>query len=260
MTRSIAPMSMPSSSELVATRPRRRARFQHLFDHETLLARDRAMVRANQRRTAGILCFGFVELVQALRQALGQAATVDEDQRRALRLDQLEQARVDRRPDRVGCLGAQAFGQDGAARRRRRRLWIVHVFERDDDLQVEPFALAHIDERDLTVGAAEKAAHFVERALGGGQADALHRVFGDDVKAFQGQRQVGAALGGGYRMDLVDDDPADRPEDLVGTAGQQQVERLGRRDQNVWRGAGNVAAFGCGCIASANGDVNLGWQ
>ena len=39
------------------------------------------------------------QLVEAGREALGQAAGVDEDQRRAVRLDQLEQPRVHRRPD-----------------------------------------------------------------------------------------------------------------------------------------------------------------
>ena len=50
------------------------------------------------------------ELVDAQRQALGQAPVVDEHQRRGVRPDQRDQLRVDRRPDR-----------SGRARRRRAR-------------------------------------------------------------------------------------------------------------------------------------------
>ena len=88
---------------------------------------------------AGQLLLGFAvrQLVQALGEALGGAAVVDEDDRRGVFLDQLQQLRVDRRPDRadVGeglALGGDAVGagEGGSAR-------VGHVLDRDDDLQVE---------------------------------------------------------------------------------------------------------------------------
>ena len=86
-------MSMPSSSVEVATRPRSGPCLQLVLDEQSLLARDRPVVRSHE------LFAG--ELVDARRQALGEASRVDEDDRRAMRLDQLEQARIDRGPDAV---------------------------------------------------------------------------------------------------------------------------------------------------------------
>ena len=68
-------------------------RLQLLLDHHPLLARQRAVVRARD------LLLG--QLVQPHREPLGEAAVVDEDDRRAVLLDELEQGRIDRRPDRA---------------------------------------------------------------------------------------------------------------------------------------------------------------
>ena len=69
-----------------------RAGLQQILDLDALRPRDRSVVRADER-FAG-------QLVQRAGEPLGQAAAVDEDQRRAVRANQLEQPRVDRRPDR----------------------------------------------------------------------------------------------------------------------------------------------------------------
>ncbi len=50
---------------------------------------------------------------------------------------------------------------------------------------------------------------------------------------FQRERQVRAALGARDRVDLVDDDDLDATERLAGRAGEHQIQRLGRRDQDV---------------------------
>ena len=92
-TRSTAPMSMPSSSEEVATSAGSRPALSASSISSALLARDRAVVGA------GDLLAG--QLVERGRQPLGQAAAVDEDDRRAVRAHELEQPRVDRRPDRA---------------------------------------------------------------------------------------------------------------------------------------------------------------
>ena len=83
---------MPSSSDEVATRPRSRPALSASSISTRCGARQRAMVRADQR-LAG-------QLVERRGQALGDAAAVDEDQRRAVRAHQLQQARMDRGPDR----------------------------------------------------------------------------------------------------------------------------------------------------------------
>ena len=84
------------------------AGLQVLLDQDALLAREAAVVRP------GELAPG--ELVEAQGEALGEPAVVDEDDRRAVLLDELEQLRVHRRPDRGDALLAAA---ERAARPRR---------------------------------------------------------------------------------------------------------------------------------------------
>ena len=69
---------------------------QSVFDLEALLARERAVVRAHE------VLLG--ELVEARGEALGEAPRVREDDRGPVRPDQLQQRRVDRRPDRAARL------------------------------------------------------------------------------------------------------------------------------------------------------------
>ena len=167
---------------------------------------------------------------------------------RAVRADQLEDARVDLRPDAElrasgaaaeppGCCSSGSTspiaamsstgtttcrssvlrtpastivtGRGGAGRRRRAR------------------ASASRPPR--------KPATTLQRPLRRRQPDALRRPVGQRLQALQRQRQVGAALGAGQGVDLVDDDPLDAAQRLPRLRGQQQVERLGRRDQDVRR-------------------------
>ena len=104
-----------------------------------LLARDRAVVRAHEDLAR--------ELVQGAGEPLGQAAAVDEDERRLVRLDQLEQARMDCRPDR----------RPGVADRRRSAWDFIssreprHVLDRHLDLELEALLRACIDDGDRPV-------------------------------------------------------------------------------------------------------------
>ena len=66
-----------------------------------------------------------------------------------------------------------------------------------------------------------------------------------------------AALGAGDRVDLVDDDVLDVAEDLARGAGEHQVERLGRRDQDVGRVAGDLAPILGGRVARPAGDRDV---
>ena len=58
-------------------------------------------------------------------------------------------------------------------------------------------------------------------------------VTGDLFEALERDGEVGATLGGGEGMDLVDDDRLDVDERVGGVRRQHQVQTLGRRDQQV---------------------------
>ena len=94
------------------------AALEQIFDLGALRARQRAVMRAHQR-LAG-------ELVERARQALGEPAAVDEQQRRSMRANQLDQPRMNRAPDRLRDRPLRrrpARLLDGFAHRR-------HVFDR----------------------------------------------------------------------------------------------------------------------------------
>ncbi len=58
-------------------------------------------------------------------------------------------------------------------------------------------------------------------------------LLGQGLKALEGERQVGSALGGDEGVNLVDDDGIDGAQCLGCLRGQQQVERLRGGDENV---------------------------
>ena len=68
------------------------------------------------------------------------------------------------------------------------------------------------------------------------------------------QGEVGAALGPGDRVDLVDDDVLDAAQDLARLAREQQVQALGGRDEDVGRVAGDLATVLAGRVAGAARD------
>ena len=101
------------------------------------------MMRAHQR-LAG-------ELVQRARQPFGESAAVDEDERRSVRENQLEQPRMDGGPDRRTGIADRRRPARNVVRRRQLR----HVLDRHLDRQLQPFLLAGIDDGDgaITDGA-----------------------------------------------------------------------------------------------------------
>ena len=170
------------------------------------------------------------QLVQAHRQPLGAAAVVDEHDRGLVALDQVQQLRVDRRPDRPA---------GGAVARHRLDVGLdvrlAHVLDRHLDAHVERLAHADVDQRALAAGPREEAAHLLQRALRGGQPDSLHGAAGLPLEALHAQRQVRPALGLRDRVDLVHDQPLHALEQLSRARGEHEVERLRRGDQHVRR-------------------------
>ena len=81
--------------------------------------------------------------------------------------------------------------------------------------------------------ATEEARDLFERALRRRQPDALRGRDGQLLQALERDREVRAALRRGHRVDLVDDDPPDAPERLARLRRQHQVEGLRRRDEDV---------------------------
>ena len=164
-------------------------------------------------------------------------------------LDELEQAGVDRGPDR--CL-ARYLWIKGIGRSR-----CGHVVDRHDDREVEgagggSLGDCHRPGLPLVVDdgpAAKEGGDRLERALGCRQADSLRRgcvvrVGLDDLlQTLERQRQVSAPLGSGHGVNLVDDDPANAGQRLAGFRGEQEEERLGRGDEDVGRIALHPAAL-----------------
>ena len=113
----------------------------------------------------------------------------------------------------------------------------------------------------LGVLAAQEARDLRQRALRGREADALEppAVVGDQaLQPLEAERQVGAALGAGDGVDLVDDHGADAAQDVPPPRGQQQVEALRRGDQNVGRRAQHPLAVALRRVARADGHRDLG--
>ncbi len=235
------------------------AGLQLLLDLEALLPGDAAVVGAHE------LLAG--ELVEALGEPLREAAAVGEHDGAAMLADQLQDPRVDRGPD----AGPQLAADDGPAGllvHRQDLAQARHVLDRHDDLELERLARAGVDDRDLAALAdpAEVPGDRLERPLGGAEADPLDRrrglarlparglVAAEALEALEAEREVRAALGPGDRVDLVDDDVLDASEDLPRLAGQQEVQALGRRDEDVRRVADEVAPLVCGRVAGPDGD------
>src|SRR5690606_2359887 len=124
-----------------------------------------------------------------------------------------------------------------------------HVFDGHLDRQLEALLVARVDDRDrprpwglpARVEAPEQARDLVERALRRAQADALEgarrrlALATQRLEALEREEEVRAALAVDHRVDLVDDDRLDGAQRLAALRGEQEVERLRGRDEDVWR-------------------------
>ena len=175
------------------------------------------------------------------RRALGHAPRVDEDQGRAMRLDELGEAVVDRFPDLVR-----------HHRLERHRRHLDGEIARAHMAAVDDRAIGHALRIDMA-GADEEARDFLDRLLRGRQADAGQPALAQRLEPLQRQRQMAAALVVGNRMDLVDDHAARAGQHQAsGFRAEQQVQRFGRGDENLRRSFQHALAFGCRRIAGAH--------
>ena len=234
---------------------RQGARLEGFLDLEALLAADRSVVGTGQdrrgtRRSAGLrhdlrrrpsrltcrrrrprvvdrpiaTAFGGLEsvvpdLVEASREPLGEPARVGEDDRRAVLGDEVDDALLDMGPDRGARLGSGR--RPGQVSRRIAQL--THVRDRDDDLEVPLLGRGRLDDRHGPP-TGEITRDLLDRSNRGREADPLSGLRQQGVEPLEAEREVGAPLGSGEGVDLVDDDRLDADERLPRGRGQQQEE------------------------------------
>ena len=215
--------------------------FEGIFDLETMLPCHRAVMGP------GDLLSG--EVVDLGADPLGEASRVGEDDGAVVGLDRLQQLGIDRRPNRTG---RSLVGIEGIGGSR-----FGHVLDRHHDLDVELPVVGDVDHghraRDPAVALcrspAEEPSNGLQRALGRREADSLRRRGGDLLETLQGKGEVSPSLGAGDGVHLVDDHPSDRFQDRPGRRGEDQIEGLGRGDQDVRRPALHPLPVGSpGCL------------
>ena len=196
------------------------------------------------------------ELVEPQREALGGAPVVDEDDRRAVRADLLEQLGVDRGPDRLA--GRLAAGErvelDVATARARpcdsTGTWIF----RSSGLRVPVSTIVHVRLGPTRKRPTSSSGFCVAR-----QPDPLERrrsacsASRSSVSARCAPRLVCATAW--ISSTITCSAPV---EDLARLAREHQVERLGRRDQDVRRVADHVAPVLLRRVAGADADPDVG--
>ena len=160
---------MPSSSEEVATRRLQLAVLQPLLGVEPLFLGEAAVMR------------GDVVIAEAIgdlaRHPFGHAARVDEDQRRAMALDQLGQPVVDLRPRLPPTSPLRAARKEPrVARSRARQCPLSTIVHRSP---------ASSGSRRTD----EETRHLFDRLLRGRQADPMQPVAAQRAQPFQRQRQ-----------------------------------------------------------------------
>jgi hypothetical protein len=162
--------------------------------------------------------------------------------------DQLEHPLLDRRPDRRA---------PGALLRLAHLVELRHVLHRHLHADLDGLGGARLDHLDVA-GAAEEAGRLLDRAHGGGEADPLRRAGQHGVEPLQRKREVGAALGGGDRVHLVDDHRLDAGKRLPRGGREQQKQGLRRGDQDVWRSALEGTPLVGGRVAGAHAHRDVG--
>ena len=163
-----------------------------LLGEQPLRSRQAAVVRRHQ-----LLPDAFLERAG---HAFHQAPRVDEDERGAVRGDQLGEAVVDLRPLLGGGHGGELAARDLDVQVELARLALVHYHTVRLALSVD-VPRAHEEARD-----------FLDGILRGGEADPLQLPVRQRLESLQRERKMRAASVIGERVAHVDDDGAHRPE------------------------------------------------
>ena len=122
------------------------------------------------------------------------------------------------------------------------------------ELEIDRAPVSLVHDCAVAVRANEKARDGLDGPLRGGQTHAHERRLGDLLQALERQREVRAAARADDRMDLVHDHGPHRPQHLPAALGrEQQIQRLGRRHEDVRRRPENAGALGRRRIARAYG-------
>ena len=170
-----------------------------------------------------------VLLVEAVGGALGSAAGVREDERRAVPAHLVQNVRNHARPD-------------GPAHQ------IAHVLRHRHHLKIHLLVQAGVDDGDRardepvfgTAGllggpflSDEKASHLLERALRGRESDALESAAAQGFEAFQGEGEVAAALGGDDGVDFIQHDGLDGAQRFASVGGEQEVDGFRSSNEDI---------------------------
>ena len=151
------------------------------------------------------------DLVEPGGEPLGEPAAVGEHEGGGVLGDEVDDALLDVRPDRGALL------RPAAAPLRSPVGWPSSAMSGTGTTTLRSHSLVDGRLHDLDRPAAgEVAGDLLDRTDGGGQPDPLGRALEVGVEPLEGEGQVGAALGAGQGVDLVDDDRLDPGERLAG--------------------------------------------
>ena len=175
--------------------------------------------------------------------------------------DEVEDRGVDRGPDRP----ARPFDTNAHLdpvcerrdRERGRRRQLSHVLDRNDDLEVQLLADAHVDELDLSARSGDEATDLLHRSLGRREPKALERSVDEALESLERERQMRAALRAGDCVHLVEDHGLDPAQRLACLRGEEQEQRLGRGDEDVRRGPQHSAPLLRRSVPRAHRDREL---
>ena len=202
------------------------AGLEALLDAQAAFLGDAAMVARD-----GLLS---KTLGQLLGDALGKGAGVDEYEGRVVLAHELSEAIVDVSKLLPGGDGLEVAG------------WGL-------DVELDVALVATVNDGGCARRPGEEAGDQLDGALGGGEADADGRGFGQTVEARKGEGEVAPAAVAGEGVNLVDDDGADAAQVLAAAlGGDEEEERLGGGDEDVGGLAHHALAGGGGRVAGAN--------
>ena len=171
------------------------------------------------------------QLIHAVRKPLRLRASIQKGDHCTRTLTGFRHASGDFRPDR-------------ALRQR------AHIAQWTDDPNVG--LLAH-GRRDDPRAWPQEIRGSLQRAHGGRKPDALQRPAAQVVQAREREHEVRPALGVDHRVQLVDDDGPGRGEHAPpAPRRQQQVERFGRRDEDMRRPSAHARTLTLRRVARAH--------